>query len=79
MNGENMQKFLRFVTGASVAVCAMITVEFNSLSGLARRPIAHTCLPMIELSICYDTYVKFAREFEKILAEEFYTWIFDSV
>ena len=79
MTSEGMQNFLRFVTGASVAVCPVIYVEFNSLSGLARRPIAHTCLPMIELSNCYDTYVEFAHEFEKILADEYYTWIMDSV
>ncbi len=76
---EVVQKFLRFVTGASVAVCPTITIQFNSLSGLARRPIAHTCASVLELSGSYETYVDFVTEFEKILAEEYYTWLMDSV
>lgn len=62
MTLELVHKFLRFVTGASVAVCPSILVEFNSLAGLARRPIAHTCAAVIELSVCYETYVEFAHE-----------------
>ena len=64
------QKFLRFVTGSSVTVCPQITIQFNSVSGLARCPIAHTCAPMLELPVSYDTYVDFAKEFQGILSEQ---------
>lgn len=79
MASEVVQKFLRFVTGASVAVCPTITIQFNSLSGLARRPIAHTCASVLELSVSYETYVDFVTEFEKVLADEYYTWLMDCI
>ncbi len=79
MTSETVQKFLRFVTGASVAVCPKITVQFNSLSGLARRPIAHTCGSVLELPASYDTYVDFANEFQKVLADEHYAWVMDCI
>lgn len=50
MRREELRQFLRFTTGTSVLLSNPITVTFNSLSGLARRPIAHTCGSIIELS-----------------------------
>ena len=79
MTSEVVQKFLRFVTGASVAVCPTITVQFNLLSGLARCPIAHTCASVLELSVSYETYMDFASEFQKVLADDYYAWIMDCV
>jgi len=55
MSMDNAQRFLRFVTGSSVAVCRQITVEFNALSGLARCPIVNTCTPVFELLTSYHT------------------------
>ena len=59
MSSDVTQKFLRFVTGSSVAVCPKIDITFNALSGLARRPIAHTCAPL-EVPTSYSTYVEVA-------------------
>ncbi len=55
---ENMQifdlgRFMRFVTGSSVCNAGQITVTFNGLSGLRRRPIAHTCDCSLELPSSY--------------------------
>ena len=50
MNQEELRRFLRYVTGSSVMMNSDITVMFNSLTGLARRPIAHTCDCTLELS-----------------------------
>ena len=58
MNADEVYMFLRFVTGSSV-LTSSITVVFNNLSGLARRPIAHTCSCMLELSSSYTTYGEF--------------------
>ena len=42
MGTNDLRIFLRFTTGSSVCIADKITVAFNSSSGLARRPIAHT-------------------------------------
>ena len=44
MNTIELRAFLRFVTGSVVICVNQITVTFNSIQGLARRPIGHTCL-----------------------------------
>ena len=35
-----------------------IQVEFNTLSGAFRRPLAHTCTPSLKLPPTYATYTK---------------------
>ena len=50
VNINEGRNFLRFVTGSSVCSTKGITISFNTLSGLARRPIANTCDCMLELS-----------------------------
>ena len=44
MRNEEVCRFLRFTTGSSAIVVKCISVAFNNLSGLSRRPIAHTCM-----------------------------------
>ena len=66
MNLEDLQRFLRFVTGSS-CISSKIEVVFNTTTGVARRPITHTCQPSIELSSTYSTYVEFAREVRSVV------------
>jgi hypothetical protein len=40
---------MRFVTGSGHCTVKTIDISFYSLSGLARRPIVHTCDPLLEL------------------------------
>lgn len=47
MNNEDLGQFLRFVTGSSV--CMPTKIQVSTLTGMARRPIAHTCEPSLEL------------------------------
>ena len=70
LNRDELSSFLRFVTGSSVCSAKEITISFNRLSGLARRPISHTCSCLLELSTCYYTYPDFADEFMRILSSE---------
>ncbi len=79
LSNEDIQRFLRFVTGSAVAVSKKITVEFNSLSGLAQRPICHTCGQVLELRQTYNSYVEFATQFKTILADDTYCWLMDAV
>ena len=69
---------LRFITGSSALVSQDIFVTFNKLSGLARRPIAHTCSCTLELPTSYSTYPEFSHEFTSILRSEF-AWIMDAI
>ena len=70
LNHQDLRNFLRFVTGSSVVIDKNISVTFNSLSGLAQRPISHTCSCMLELSVTYLTYPDFAEEFLTVLRSE---------
>ncbi len=73
MNFDELRSFLRFVTGSGVCLDRSITVTFNNLSGLARRPIAHTCDCTLELSVDYRTSLEFIAEFQHILQSD-YAW-----
>ena len=79
MTQDVLRSFLRFTTGSSVCISSKITVTFNSLSGLARRPLSHTCDCVLELPTTYITYPEFVSEFEAILSEPEYTWRMDSI
>ena len=46
-----------------------ITMSFNNLSGLGRRPIAHTCDCLLELPVSYISYLDFTAEFQSILSD----------
>ena len=77
MKQEELCNFLRFVTGSSVPVDNDICITFNSLSGLSRRPIAHTCAFRLELPSTYLTYHDF-EEFKSVVNSE-YAWLMDSI
>lgn len=69
MRSDELQNFLRFVTGCSVCPSNNIKVIFNTLSGLARRPISHTCDNTLELSSVYINYQDLASEFQEVLSK----------
>lgn len=66
MNSNELRSFLRFVTGSSVCSSNEILVTFNSVSGLARRPLAHTCDSTLELSSTYMNFDEFYGDFMAI-------------
>ena len=78
MRNAEVRNFLRFVTGSSALVVDEIKITFNGLSGVSRRPIAHTCSCTLELSTSYSTYLEFAQEFDAILTSEL-SWIMDAL
>ncbi len=75
---DELQLFLRFVTGSSVLLDENITVTFNQLSGLGRCPISHTCSCSLELSLSYATYPEFELEFSRVLSSEA-SWVMDAI
>ena len=80
MNVNEDRNFLCFVTGSSVCSSTGITITFNSLSGLGRRPIAHTCDYVLELPSTYMNYDDFYNEFLSIFdkVNEEYTYRIDA-
>ena len=71
-------KFLHFCTGSDVITCDSIQITFSMLSGFERRPIARTCVPLIELPSTYESYLALAEEFHNIFRQE-QAWSFDTV
>ena len=75
---EDVGHFLRFVTGSSVCPTRKIQITFNSLSGYARRPIAHTCGFTLEISTEYSNYLQFSEEMKAVLTNK-NSWIMDAI
>ena len=66
---DELPLFLRFVTAQDILPHQPIRLMFNRLEGIFRRPIAHTCSNLLELSLCYETIQQFSREFKVILCD----------
>jgi len=77
MKIEELRRFLRFVTGSSVLTSKEITIIFNNLTGAGRRPLAHTCDCVLELSRSYTSYPEFEHELGVYLLDKM-SWIMDS-
>lgn len=77
MSSDELRSFLRYVTGASICPSHW-AVTFNSLTGIARRPIGHTCANILELSVDYSTYVEFVVEFRAFLSNSD-AWYMDAM
>ena len=74
MKTEELSSFLRFVTGSSVCLGKKIMVSFSSLTGLGRRPVAHTCDCLLEIPCSYISYTEFTAEFKAILCNPEHAW-----
>ena len=79
MSGDELRTFLRFVTGSFVISVPAIDLVFNSLDGLARRPISHTYSAKLEISSMYASLPEFVAEFRAVLSDPVYSWRLDSV
>ena len=83
MQQNELRLFLRFVTGASVCIVPKISIEFNGLTGLGRRPIAHTCDALLELPVAYINYEDFYGDFKSIFETEsslkLFAWQMDAI
>ena len=77
MSQLELCNLLRFITGSSAPLDHPIDICFNSVSGLSRRPIAHTCSFTLEISSTFLTYQEFEKEFKTVLSSE-YAWLMDS-
>ena len=75
--GNLTRKFLRFTTGSAVLSSLPLKVIFNSITELARRPMAHTCNSTIELSVDYTSFNDFFEEIMAVISDQEYSWCMD--
>ncbi|XP_028412414.1 uncharacterized protein LOC114535234 [Dendronephthya gigantea] len=54
LQGQSLTRFLQFTTGSDIIVTKQIKVAFVVVQGFARRPVAHTCAPLLELPSTYQ-------------------------
>ena len=78
LDAVSLKVFLKFVTGSDVMILQTISVSFNSVEGVGRTPIAHTCGPTLELPSTYQSHNELAEEFTNILREKT-SWTFNIV
>ena len=79
LDRSSLKGFLKFVTGSDVLLKDQkISVAFYVVDGLARRPIAHTCGPLLEVPCTYQSYNELAEEFNSIMREK-EGWTFNIV
>ena len=73
-----LSMFVRFCTGSDVITCDSIEICFSSLEGYQRRPVARTCIPILDLPTSYESYPALAEEFTNIMKES-QAWSFDII
>lgn len=68
LDQTGLRKFLRFTTGSDVLCVDKLEIVFTSLDGVARRPVAHTCGPVLELPWTYLSFPELRVELDSILS-----------
>ncbi len=77
IDSNKLGLFMRFCTGSDLLTVEKISVEFTSLTGLERRPTAHTCGCVLHLPRMYESFMDFRYEFDNLLSHNI--WIMDIV
>ena len=68
----------QYVSGANiVSGVTMISVNFIKIKRFQRRPVAHTCGPLLELPNSYRNFCELREEFLSVLSGN--SWSFDTV
>ncbi|XP_063953310.1 uncharacterized protein LOC135153622 [Lytechinus pictus] len=73
---KGLKKLMHFLTGSEVMSVSKIMVQFTSLEGAGRRPVAHTCGPTLELPSTYGSYREFRQEWDCVLASGYMNFDF---
>ena len=69
LNSDRLIKVLVLMTASSMISVEKISVRFTKLRGLERRPIFHTCGPVLELPCTYSNYRDLRQEWNSIVEE----------
>ncbi|CAI5671030.1 unnamed protein product [Oreochromis niloticus] len=68
LDDTGLRRMFRFLTGSDVICVDKVEVLFTPVDGLARRPVAHTCGPLLELPWTYTSYPELRNELDNVLA-----------
>lgn len=74
---QHLCLFLRFCTGSDLFLGKNIIINFTQIEGFQRRPVAHTCGCVLELSVHYDNYPDLSSEMNKVLESN--VWVMEYV
>lgn len=74
---EKLNLFLRFCTGSDLLTTKKISVDFTLQTGLQRRPVAHTCGCMLQLSKTYESFMELRSEVDNVLTSN--VWVMDII
>ena len=77
LDQSTLEKLLRFLSGSDMITVSEIEVTFTRLEGTGRRPIAHTCAPLLDLPATYENFCELREEFQAILSSG--EWQFDTI
>lgn len=72
LGSAGLRKFLRFTTGSDALSVDKLEVVFTALDGVGRRPVAHTCGPVLELPRTYMVFPELRLEFDQILSNDLF-------
>lgn len=78
LQGKSLSLFLQFITGSDIISCDTIEVAFSALDGASRRPVAHTCGPLLEIPSSYQSHNELSEEFSELLQHK-EAWHFNIV
>ncbi|XP_044179577.1 uncharacterized protein LOC122961059 [Acropora millepora] len=78
LQGKSLSLFLQFITGSDIISCDTIEVAFSALDGASRRPVAHTCGPLLEIPSSYQSYNELSEEFSELMQHK-EAWHFNIV
>ena len=78
LQGKSLSLLLQFITGSDIISCESIEVTFSVFEGMSRRPVAHTCGPLLEIPSSYQSYNELTEEFSELLANR-EAWHFNIV
>ena len=77
LDKSKLERFLKFTAGSELMLFHELQVTFNQNENLLRRPIAHTCLFVLEVPSTYTSFPELREEFNHIL--EANNWEMDIV
>lgn len=78
LSTTELAEMLRFWTSADTVCLDKLTVMFNSLEGLQRRPLANTCTATLQVSRLYLSSTELCKEFKTFIMDPS-SRVFDSI
>ena len=73
LSEEKVAQLLGLMTASTMIAVDKVTITFTKLRGCERRPIFHTCGPVLELPSTYSTFRDLRMELDSIMNSGYFT------